>query len=350
MFSIARQWNGQGFVTPAGRPFDTQSVRSVLTCATVAGKMDPVESDPEVRDGSWDAILTWEQVEAIRQKLEDDEAGRMARANQENGYRNTRLGRGQPARYLLTGLVLCGVCGSRRVFRQGDFYRCTAGWHGHQLPDGTPRNHYSRLAVPMDDYVTGLVLAVIEQQAAAELLTDRGEDLEQLRAAVAEVELKLEGFFQDYSAGVIKGAEYSRLKGIWEPKLAEARAARNRALGPAVHPLHVFEGKDREGIERVWDGASVDERHDYVHALVHHFVVYPPGRGRPKGSGVGMGRGKGGYFRDPIATVRPHWREPFGSDLDDAQADGSGDLPGAGGHGGDPGCPACRRRDLPAAV
>lgn len=77
----------------------------------------------------------------------------------------------------------------------------------------------------------------------------------------------------------------------------------------------------------MWDQATPDERRGYIRELVDHIVLKPPGRGRPKGIGIGQARGKGGYFKDPMGTVIPHWK----GDLEQhpGAADGSGDEPAA---------------------
>jgi hypothetical protein len=110
----------------------------------------------------------------------------------------------------------------------------------------------------------------------------------------------------------------------------------HRALGSAAGPLKVFAGQDREGIEKLWEKATVEERRSYAQALIDYIVVLPAGRGRPKGSGVGMKRGEGGYFKNPMETVKLHWRSESSGGEGEA-SDGGGDVPPAGSHGSDPG-------------
>ena len=308
MFEVAQAWNARGLTTPAGKAFETQSVRSVLTCSTVAGKMDPVHSDPVERDGKWDAILSWEQVQAICQLLEDNEDARVGA-----GDRRPRQGRGAPPRFLLSGLLVCGVCGSPKVYGgasgspRREVYKCMGGWHGQELPPGVGRNHFSRTAAGLDAYVAEAIRVKIEE-AADEMMTDTGEDLEQLRATITEMELTLKGFEADYYAKDIKATDLARARAIWEPRLAEARAARNRALGYAENPLRAFEGQDAEGIAKTWDDATTAERRIYARALIERIVVRPVGRGRPKGSGIGMKRGQGSYFAVPMGSIDIQWR------------------------------------------
>jgi DNA invertase Pin-like site-specific DNA recombinase len=315
---VAQWLNAQGFTGRSGNPFNVATVGKLLTNATLAARMEPVRSDPELRKGNWDPILDYETVLAIRQVLKDREAATGGKAP-----------RGPKPKYLLTGLLRCGVCGSRHVHGGGTeerrVYSCLgAWWDKPELPPGVRKHHLSRSLVPVDAYVTGLVLDVIAEQAAADMLTDRGEDLAALRAKVAELEARLERHFQELAQDILDARDYARLKGILEPQIDTARGELARAAGPAT-PLARFAGMDRDAIERTWAEATIEEQRLYAAQVIDHIVLRPPGRGRSKGSGVGLARGKGGYFKDPIDTVEIHWRSG-GSTL---EADEGGTRAGA---------------------
>jgi DNA invertase Pin-like site-specific DNA recombinase len=337
--SIALDWNARGLRGRGGKPFNGASVAKILTSITLAGKLQPVRSDPQQRDGNWPPILDEETVKAIRQKQSDRE---LAAGAEVDGRKVRRDRPGPKPKYLLTGFLQCGVCGSRRVHVGGPAHRrvymCLGAWIDKvgQLPPGVKKHHLGRMASGVDAYVTGLVLDKLGRQAAADMLTDRGEDLAQLRAGVEKAVSLKEAHFQDYRKGITEGAEYARLRALDTAAVEEARGKLARALGP-VRKVSKFAGMNQAEIEREWDEASIEERRAYVAELAEYFVLKPAGgRGRPKGSGVGMRRGQGGYFKDPINTVIPHWWEPDGS-RHGGQADGGGDLPPAGADGSDPG-------------
>ena len=324
---VAQWLNGKGFTGRGGKPFNGASVVKLLTSATLAAVLEPVRSDPVQREGKWEAILDYETVLAIRQVLRDRELARGV----------ARPGPGPKPKYLLTGFLECGLCGSRHVHVGGSaarrVYTCLGAWWDQpELPPGLGKNHLARSVVPVDAYVTSLVLNVIERQAATDMLTDRGEDVAQLRAEVEKHLSLREVHYQDYKAGHIDGAEWARTKAGHDADIEEARGALARALGPS-RPLQRFAGMDREAIEAAWAAASLDEQRLYVAQLIERIVLKRAGRGRPKGSGVGLARGKGGYFRDPIGTVEVRWR-PIGSAV---EADEGTARAGAGSHGGDRG-------------
>jgi site-specific DNA recombinase len=63
----------------------------------------------------------WDQVKA-RQARQSHGAGALVRG----GLRKRRGGAGRPGKYLLTGLLTCGVCGASFVMRNRAFYACAA--------------------------------------------------------------------------------------------------------------------------------------------------------------------------------------------------------------------------------
>lgn len=217
--------------------------------------------------------------------------------------------------------------------RGGRVYACLgAWWDKPDLPPGVGKSHMARSLDGVDAYITGLVLEKIEAQAAARMLTDQGEDIVALRASLAELEHRREERFKEMEEGYINGKDWARFTAVLDPQIEDARAAVARALGPPA-PLARFKGLDREGIGQVWEQATVEERRGYIAQVLDYIELRPAGgRGRTKGSGVGLRRGQGSYFRDPMGTVIPRWRAVEHSSA--GAADGGGDIPAAGGHGG----------------
>src|SRR6266480_2366064 len=162
-------------------------------------------------------------------------------------------------------MLECGVCGSRQVRVKAlptgrRFYACLGAWWDRlELPPGTGKNHLARLVDGVDAYITGLVWDRIEAQAADRMLTDQGEDVVALRASLAELEARRQARHQDMVEGYIGGKDWAKFTAILDPQIEDARAALARALGPPA-PLAAFAGLDREGIEQVWDQATVEER------------------------------------------------------------------------------------------
>lgn len=227
-YHVAQEWNAKGFTGREGKPFNGLTVLRVLTNATVAAVMEPTRSDPETREGSWEKILDYDTVKAIRQLAADRDAARPG----------TRSHAGRKAKYLLTGMLECGVCGSRHVHvRAGAkgrrVYACLgAWWDKPNPPPGVGKNHLARTVDRVDAYITGLVLDKIEAQAAARMLTDRGEDVVALRANLAELEARRAARHRDMVEGLIDGKDWAKFTAVVDPQIEDARAAVARALGP----------------------------------------------------------------------------------------------------------------------
>src|SRR5207342_579359 len=84
------------------------------------------------------------------------------------------------ARSLLTGIALCGVCGATMHSggsnsHQDRIYRCS----GPPLYNG----HVSRSALPVEEFISEVVIARLSRPDAVELLTDdERPDIEALRS------------------------------------------------------------------------------------------------------------------------------------------------------------------------
>lgn len=136
--SIARDLNARGVPTVAASEWRPPSLRSIVSKPTIAGLR--YYRGEHVADGDWPAILdrgTWETVRAIL-------AGRKRGA----GHSATR--------HLLSGIATCQPCGAplsaNKSRRSGDpIYRCSAC---HAI---------ARTQAPIDDYVTGYVQRLLEQ-------------------------------------------------------------------------------------------------------------------------------------------------------------------------------------------
>jgi len=105
---IVNDWNERGIKTSTGGRWNTRSLRQMLLSPAIAGlgihhgKLQAEPAKVKVGPKQWEPVApildreTWEQVRAI---LTDP-------------ARTTTVGGGQP-KYLLIGMVWCGVCGSR---------------------------------------------------------------------------------------------------------------------------------------------------------------------------------------------------------------------------------------------
>ena len=153
--AVARDWNARG-LTPGqlkrdGRPsaWRHDNVRHVLLNPRYAGLRQ--YRGEVVGQAGWPALVDEDTYRATVSLLEDP---------------SRRRGGAHGATGLLTGVALCGVCGSGvhlgRSRRGQRIYRCRASY-----------GHVSRQAEVVEDYVGQVVVARLSRPDAYQLLRDR---------------------------------------------------------------------------------------------------------------------------------------------------------------------------------
>jgi site-specific DNA recombinase len=249
--AIAREWNGRGFTTGQGSPWSAYSVRKVLNNPRYAGLRR--HNGEIVGKAQWPAVVAEETAQAVWATLADPARRRTP----------------QRGRYLLTGLALCGLCGST-VHGGGNGktghrnYRCSGSL-----------GHFSRQAEPVDDYVTAVILARLARPDAAELLADTGKpDLDGMRTRSAVLRTRLDQLATEFGDGVLTASQLRTATERTRTNLAVveaemADAARVDILGPVVNA---------ENVTAAWDALSTARRR-LVIDLLAEVTVYPPGRG-----------------------------------------------------------------------
>lgn len=258
---IARGWNRAGFVTGQrrykegheGEPsiWHAYSVRMVLRNPRNMGKR--AHLGEIVAEATWPAIVSEETWQAVSAFLA-------------NPARST--GKAQ-ARYLLSGLAVCGVCGApvhaggnaRRGVRG---YRCSAAG-----------GHFARRAEPVEDYLSRVVVARLSQPDARNLLSDsKNPDVKQLRIKLVGLRERLEGVAIEYADGAITAAQLraatERLtKHVKEAEAELADAGRVDVLGELI---------DASDVHEVWERLSLSKRRAVIATLMK-VSLQPVGRG-----------------------------------------------------------------------
>jgi len=259
--AIARKWNAQGLVTgqkrysPAHKgepsPWQAYSVRMVLTNPRYAGKR--AHLGEIVAEAEWPAIVddsTWQAVNAA--------------------LRNpSRLSAPKRGKYLLSGLAVCGVCGSN-VHAGGNArkgvpaYRCSGS-----------TGHFARRSGPVDSFVQAVMVARLSQPDAKTLLTTvKSPNVDALQLEAVGLRERLDTLAIDYADGVITSSQLraaterlrSRLRAI-EDKLADA--GRVDVLGPLINATHANEA---------WEALEISARRSVI-SILAKIVLHPVGRG-----------------------------------------------------------------------
>ncbi|MBI4347850.1 MAG: recombinase family protein, partial [Elusimicrobia bacterium] len=295
--SVVRRWNGSGIKTSTGRGWYTSAVQRVLNSARIAGLR---EYRGELYLGIWPAIVDRSQWERLRAVLTDP------------ARRTNRTAR----KYLLTGLLRCGMCGAKLVARPRSA-ECSAN-RGHQVaprldkarrsrmdeslrtcldcgasaearatyvcasgPDFGGCGKIRRLAGPVDDLVSKLVIfrvdgsdlraALEEQERAVRAGPDRSD--------LGSLEGQLEQLARDHANGRIGRREWLAARDEVQTRVDALRASIRREQRTAVLSPYL---RDRATLAGRWADLSVDERRAILKVVLDKVVVHPAIPGRNK--------------------------------------------------------------------
>jgi site-specific DNA recombinase len=265
-FTIVRDWNTRGMVTSCGKPWTVRTFRDVLTNPRMAGLSSSRVWDEngstaarrsqrwEIRrhadgtevKGNWPAILPRSTWEAVCGRIEEIRlmAGPVT-------ARNTR-------RYLLSGLLRCGLCGGpmygQTHSKNGHVnYRCQGG----RLTGLERCGGVTGRAGELDLHVTAAALARYEM-ALAELGAVQAAEAEQWAgmADLERVERKLAAVHARWKEDKVSDDDYFALREELEGdrvrmrrELAAWESSPERSAGRAVLSVDV---------RALWDKAEED--------------------------------------------------------------------------------------------
>jgi hypothetical protein len=180
--------------------------------------------------------------------------------------------RNTPTKYLLTGLIFCGVCRGRLLSRPRDAhtkrYVCAGRRRGHQL---------AILAHPVDELVAERVLDMLTTHAFREALVRRSGRLDDGSVARALAELgsaqtRLQTLDDDYHVrGVLAARRYRSIRVRLERELERLHA--------------LFDGASRQRIalhpdpRRLCSEADFGQRRELVRLIVERVDVMAARRG-----------------------------------------------------------------------
>lgn len=285
--AIAADWNKRGLRTgqrpwkrdaPAGGGnslWRHDSVRRLLLNARYAGKR--THGGEVVGDAVWPALVPTETFEAAKSLLGDED--------------RRKGGGGTHGIQLLTGIALCGnpECGlpvhGGGAGHGKPIYRCSSAAH----PDvpKAPGRHPNRLAAPIDEFVTTVVLLRLSRADAAELLADNSKpDVPALRRETNALRIRLDGLAAEFATQVdVSMAEYRKMTEALRKRLAELDrqiedAGRVSLLGDLVRA---------EDASEAWERLDIDRRRAVIDELVT-VRIHTVGRGvrtfRPESVGI----------------------------------------------------------------
>ena len=249
-YAVAQSFNERGIPTPRnGRSWDlTQVKRLCINPAYIAKR---VHRGQVVGDAAWPPILDEGTYYALQAKLTDPKR---------------RTQRSSRVRHLLSGLAVCGVCDGRiRVQKNRGYlaYLCVDGFH------------VSRREDYVDQFVSAVVVERLSRPDALEVFADSDDaDMSEVRAVVAELRARLQGFYDAAAAGELTPAALARIEAQLLPKIDEAeRAAQAQSVAPVL--------VDAAGPDAAqhWESMPISTRREVIDALMRVRIL-KAGQGR----------------------------------------------------------------------
>ncbi|QDF17135.1 integrase [Gordonia phage William] len=243
LYSLCRELNERGVPGPRPKRDGSKSqwipvtMRKIIESPTYAGLR--THQGQIVGPATWEPLVTMDEHERVKGLLADPR-------------RLTQ--RGSEPRWLLSGIVRCGVCGSKmnRLKNRGcDSYVCKNG------------SHTSRKIETIDAYVTEAVIRRLEGQELVGQIDDDDAEYAAAVEAVRALQQRLDAFADSAADGELSPAALARVESRLRPQL-EAAEARMRALvqSPVVAQMA------GDGARERWERLDLHSRRELIRALV----------------------------------------------------------------------------------
>lgn len=255
LYAVITAMEADGHLTTTGKHWSTTTLRRMLTSPRIAGLRQ--HRGEIVGEAVWPAIIDPAELHALRRLLLDP--GRDKRA----GSR----------RYLLSGLLVCGVCGMKLVARPRADKRksmvCAKGGAFH----GCGRTQ--SLCEPMDEMVVTALLAKVDDQNLRRASTGLERvDPGPARAEVRRLGLLLDELALERSAGTLDARSWRTAREDAEKRLRAAEAVLEE--DPAAR---VLAGVPAD-LRAAWPGLAVDQQRAIAATHIEAVVISPAVKGR----------------------------------------------------------------------
>ncbi|ADG74135.1 Resolvase domain protein [Cellulomonas flavigena DSM 20109] len=260
LISLSTWLQDSGVRTVGGNEWRTTTVRQLLTNPRAWGMR--VHQGQVIGKATWEPIITPEDGERLRRLLLDP------------ARRTNRSAR----RYLLTGMLRCGKCGSplRSAPKDGKRrYGCAMG------PDHRGCGGVFIYAEMLERFVTEAVLYRLDSPVMDEVLTGDGDNDERARALGEAIKAdtdQLDDLATMWADGEVSKAEWLKARGRIESRLEASRAEFYRVTHrDAVAP---YLGRGDE-LRAQWDGLAFSRQVAIVKAVLAQATILPaavPGR------------------------------------------------------------------------
>lgn len=259
--SLTTWLNAEQVPTVKGSAWLTTTVRGMLVNPRYAGLR--AHRGQAVATGQWEAIVTEDEHRRVLARFAEKKTS----------------GRRAPQRYLLSGLLQCGKCGTRLYSsaRRGNSrngsttrrYVCSSG------PDHGGCGRLTIVADPVERLITDAVLYRLDTRELADVLAGRAstdERTQDLTRALDEDQEQLEELAAAYAEKAITMREWMSAK---KPIQQRVEATQRRlAQITRTGALTGLAGTGEE-LGRAWPSLNLDRQHAIVKALIDHADIGP---------------------------------------------------------------------------
>ena len=274
LISMATWLQDNDIRTVGGKEWRTNTVRAFLTNPRYWGMR--VHQGQVIGPATWEPIITAEQGERLQRILLDP------------ARRTNRSAR----RYLLTGLLVCGKCGTRlnsapraEIRRYG----CRKG------PDSRGCGGVYIYAQMLEEFIAQAVLYRLDSPFMHEALTDGSTDQEEARTLGDSIQAdtnRMDDLATMWADGDISRTEWSKARNRIQERLERNRRTFARLTHRDAVADYIGQG---EQLRAQWDGLNLSRQVAIVKAVLNHVTILPantPGR----------------HGLDPERVV-PEWRQ-----------------------------------------
>ena len=283
--SLAVEWNNRGLLTPRGKkrggtPWSNLTLRRALLKPVYAGLV--VYQGNIVGRGEWQAIIDEDTHRGLVAFLSDP-ARRPAIA-----FERKHMG---------SGVYRCGVCDGHLYAtgpgnNRGRVYSC-------RTSSGA---HVGRLAAPLDDFVTAIVLELLSRNDIASLLSPRQQfDITELHSRRAALQARLDELARMFAHAQIDASQL--LSGTEDLRAQIAGVDSVLADAAATSPAVQLLDGDPDELETRWHTCTPDIKGKIVDELMAVTVLPTP----PGVKGVTTDRDTGTRTINP-EYVRIDWK------------------------------------------
>lgn len=251
---ICLDWNMRGVAGTQGHLWSTRTLKRILVSPRVAGLR---EHHGMLHPAAWSPLVPREQWEAVKAILEDP----ARRTNDRGGVH----------RYLLSGLIFCGVCGNRLTgVRKDDYvgYMCRNKF-------GEGKKCVQRSAAPVEGLITEALFTAVESPQWHEHVDAEEDDpTRELYESLARDRGLLDRLEDKIAQELISADAAKRNRADIERRMDHTRSELAR-LGDSRVVANV-----PTNLREVWPNFSLDRQRAILAAIIERVEIDRTGPGR----------------------------------------------------------------------